>query len=273
MLVAVIDTETTGAEETDQVCEIAVVSVTGGRAGKGRDQLINPTCSVSPVARAVHHITDEELRCAPTMKELMDRRVSVLNLIRNADYVAGHYVDFDLKMLAQSGFNSVKPSICTWRCARHLWPDAPAFGNQVLRYWLSLVVPKTNQPPHRAMTDALATASLLARMLELRTLDDLVTLTSSPVLLTKVYFGQYRGQTWREVRLKDRGYLSWILKQDFGPDEMYTAEHWLKKTREQIDVEDGQVLQVREGSPHDLSPEGVRNTEGAADERPDLPKV
>lgn len=247
MFIAVIDTETTGDSETDQVCEIAVVGVTVGGVGRGRDQLIKPTCSVSPVARGVHHITDEELECAPTMAALMERRVSLLNIIRNADYVAGHYVDFDLRLLAQSGFESAKPKVCTWICARHLWPDAPAYGNQALRYWLNLDVPRTKHPPHRAMTDALATAHLLSRMLQTKYVANLVELTVTPVLLTNVSFGKYRGQTWKDVRLKDRGYLSWLLKQDFGPDEKHTAQHWLTKTREEIDAEGqgGQVLQVR----------------------------
>lgn len=276
MFIAVIDTETTGNEDADQVCEIAVVGVTMGGVGRGRDQLIKPTCSISPVARAVHHITDEELRCAPTMTELMQRRISLLNILKNADYVAGHSVDFDLKMLAQSGFECAKPKVCTWVCARHLWPNAPAYGNQVLRYWLNLDVPRTKHPPHRAMTDALATACLLTKMLETKHIANLVELTVTPVLLQKVTFGKYRGLTWREVRLKDRGYLAWILRQDdFGADERHTAQHWQSKTREEIDGEEqgGQVLQIREGQTYDISAAEGRNSEGPADARSNIPEV
>lgn len=276
MLVAVIDTETTGDGETDQVCEVAVVTVRGGRVGETRTQLIKPTCSVSPVARGVHHITDEELECEPTMTDLMSRRVSLLNIIKNADYVAGHFVDFDVRMLAQSGYVSAKPTVCTWKCARHMWPEAPAFGNQALRYWLNLNIPKMRHPPHRALTDAVVTAHILARMLATeRTIDDLVTLTSAPVLLRTVSFGKYRGQTWREVRLKDRGYLSWLLRQDFGADERHTAEHWFKMTREEVDAtgETGEVLQVRETAALDLPEETGRTAEGTVDGGPDIPEV
>jgi exodeoxyribonuclease X len=274
MLVAVIDTETTGASETDQVCELAVVTVTtAGKIKRRADQLIKPTCSISPVARAVHHITDEELRCSPTMKSLAERGESALSLIRSADCVAGHFIDFDLRMLAQSGFDAAKPRVCTWQCARHLWPDAPAYGNQVLRYWLSLAVPRAARPPHRALTDALTTATLLTEMLKTRTIYELFILTHSPVLMTSVKFGKYRGLTWREVRLRDRGYLSWILKQDFGADERHTAEHWLRKKRGEIDGEDSELLQVREGSARDPSAEAGGSAEGSANGGPDTAAV
>jgi exodeoxyribonuclease X len=211
----------------------------------------------------VHHITDEELECEPTMTDLMSRRVSLLNIIKNADYVAGHFVDFDVRMLAQSGYVSAKPTVCTWKCARHMWPEAPAFGNQALRYWLNLNIPKMRHPPHRALTDAVVTAHILARMLATeRTIDDLVTLTSAPVLLRTVSFGKYRGQTW-------------LLRQDFGADERHTAEHWFKMTREEVDAtgETGEVLQVRETAALDLPEETGRTAEGTVDGGPDIPEV
>jgi exodeoxyribonuclease X len=207
------------------------------------------------------------------MKTLVRKKNSILSLIRTADYVAGHFVDFDLRMLAQSGFVSARPMVCTWRCAKHLWPDAPAYGNQVLRYWLELVVPRTKRPPHRAITDALTTATLLAEMLKTTPMESLTVLTQTPVLLTKVTFGQYRGQTWREVRLKDRGYLSWILRQDFGDDERHTAEHWLKKKREEIDGPDSEVLSVRDEPTQHISAEELGSAEGTVDEGPNISKV
>ena len=44
-----------------------------------------------------------------------------------------------------------RPAICTYKAALRLWPDAPGYSNQVLRYWLR---PKGLSPviagmPHR----------------------------------------------------------------------------------------------------------------------------
>ena len=254
MQIAVIDTETTGVTDQDQVCELAVVALNSGERIYWESTLVRPTCSVSPQARAVHHIKESDLLLAMTMKRVMKQPIA--SLIRGADYVVAHSAEFDVSMLAQSGFDiREKKIICTWRCALHLWPDAPAHGNQVLRYWLGLDIPTMIQPPHRALPDAVVTSALLIEMLKLKTPEELHELTSAPILLKIMKFGKYRGMEWREVRLRDRGYLSWILSKDFGPDEKHTARHWLRKKKEEIDGEDSEVLPVREGPTRDLSEE------------------
>jgi len=259
MRIAVVDTETTGDSEQDQVCELAVATVDAETQQMilGRDQLVKPTCSMNVIARAVHHITDDQLKHAPTMAKLMARNKSILTEIKTSQYVAMHYADFDLRMLEQSGYKLTQEApgvkvICTWRASRHLWPDAPRHSNQVLRYWLDLAVPYCIRPPHRAMPDALTTATLVLRMLTLKTADELVQLTNTPYLQRIIGFGKYKGMEWRHVREIDRSYLSWILRQeDFGEEERYVAEFWNSKPLKDVlemSHDDAVLLQLREAA-------------------------
>lgn len=238
MKFAVTDTETTGVEQEDQVVELAICVLGGSRWSS----LVKPSCPVSHEARAAHHITDAELQTAWTMAEILERRglpeyghlperdaCATEPDWRREDVVfVAHNADFDRKMLLQSGVpEDVLPTrtICTWRCALHLFPDAPRHSNQVLRYYLGLIVPKLNAPPHRAMPDAVVTTVLLARMLKECSAEMLLELTTQPALLSRITFGKYRGMRWRDL---DPGYLNWILGQNFDEDAKHTARHWLR---------------------------------------------
>lgn len=240
MKFAVTDTETTGTEQGDQVVEIAIC-VLGEKTRWS--SLVKPSVLVTHEARAAHHITDEELRTAWTMEEILERRglpeyghlpekeaCAAEPDWRREDVVfVAHNAEFDRRMLLQSGVpEDVLPprTICTWRCALHLFPDAPRHSNQVLRYYLDLVVPKLKAPPHRAMPDVVVTSALLVRMLEERSAEELLQLTLQPALLSRVNFGKYRGMRWQDL---DSGYLSWILGQDFDEDARHTARHWLRE--------------------------------------------
>lgn len=257
IILSVTDTETTGVSEADQVVELAVVLtratervVTRPRTKSGRDvrwsSLIRPTCPVSPEGRAAHHLTDSELAEAPTMAELLERRglpeFGRVPALDEEHVLVAHNAEFDLRMLAQSGVPAALlpvRTICTWRCAQHLFPNAPRHSNQVLRYHLGLIVKlPIGVPPHRALPDALVTQALVERMLETHTVDQLVGLTAQPVLQQTCRIGQYRDRPWSVV---DIGFLRWIARQgprrpgpgdrDVGFDEdvLFAARHWLEQ--------------------------------------------
>jgi exodeoxyribonuclease X len=219
----VVDTETTGLGEGDQVVEFAAVWP-GGHS----HFLVRPTVPICPEARAAHHITDHLLASCgdaaiwrPSLGDLLERHPGPL---------VGHNISFDLQMISQT-WPDLWPeqwptNICTYRCALHLWPEAPSYSNQILRYYLGLEpVVKTNLPPHRALPDAAVTMALLNKMLETKTEQDLVALSQMPVVLRQVRFGKHRGALWSDV---PRDYLSWVSRQgDFDVDVLHTARHYL----------------------------------------------
>lgn len=222
--IVVLDTETTGEDPAAgaAVCEYAhsIVSVgpNGWYDGPIVEWLCNPGHPIPPEMSAIHHLRDADVEGCPTFAESAATR----DWSKVTHYCA-HNAKFDRAFVGS--VLPERPWVCTWRCASVLWPEAPNHKNQTLRYWLNLdVVIKSGLAPHRAGYDVAVTAALLIRMLRERTLEDLVDISSRPILLSTVHFGKHKGMRWADL---DSGYLRWVLRQDFDEDARHTARHWL----------------------------------------------
>lgn len=224
----VADTETSGFEpETCGLLEVAAVfAPKRGNGDLGWQSFVEFEGTIPPDAKAVHHIQEHEVaRGAP----FCNPREAVVEKLLSFDSGSTAYVfhnsAFDVGFLPEL---RERPLICTYRCALHVWPDAPSHKNTALMYWLG-----TKPDPrltvglaaHRALFDAAVTTSLLEHMLKSHTLDDLVALTQKPVLLTTVRFGKHKGEKWADV---PRDYAQWALyRSDMAaenPDLKYTLE-------------------------------------------------
>ena len=73
MVVRVIDIETTGIDPaSDAIIEIASVDlVRGGGVVNARSTYVAPGRPIPAVASAVHHLTDEDVRNAPPLAEVL----------------------------------------------------------------------------------------------------------------------------------------------------------------------------------------------------------
>lgn len=237
-MITVFDTETTGMGEDDEVCEVGYVVL------MVRDRVVTPVAQwsslvrptrvgVSHEARAAHHIMDEELAEAPTMRELVEQ--GDLRPLTNGTPVIAHNLEFDERLLRQSGVQISPRRICTYRTALHVLPEAGHYGNQFLRYYLEVnprPLPRDQVlPPHRALPDALVTEAVATWMLERHGLEHIEALQGRPALLVTCNIGDWRGRPWREV---DSGMLRWILKKDFGPDVKHTCMHWLREREKKV---------------------------------------
>ena len=203
----VLDTETTGLDPNeDKVVDISLVEVS---REKGIlpifDTLVDPQRDI-PVASAVHHITSRDVLGKPTFEEVWP---TILDYVKDAVIVA-HNAKFDRSMIPETN----RPWICSLRLARHLWPDTPAFGNQVLRYWLNLQVDA--KYAHSAAGDTLVTAHVFYRELahyrhvsKSDQVEDLIEYAASPIQVDSMPFGKHRG-----TRLVDlpKDYVDWALK-------------------------------------------------------------
>lgn len=93
---AVIDFETTGLDpEQDRVLEMGIVQFDDGVLSARHNYLINPGIPVPEESRAVHGITDEELKDAPRFSQIADE---VLGHLRGRLPVA-YNADFDKRFL------------------------------------------------------------------------------------------------------------------------------------------------------------------------------
>lgn len=221
-LALVLDTETTGVDaEKDAVVEVGgtLVDVEKAKIIGSFGRLVNPGIPIPPEARGIHHISDHEVSDAPPIKTIMGELAVIAPF-----FPVAHNAEFDSKFLPY--FKN--PWVCTYRCARHIWPDAPGYSNQTLRYWLKGLDEECSafaMPPHRARPDSWVTAHILLRLLREKKLEELVKLTSEPILLKTVTFGKHRGELWSKVPVD---YLAWIKRQpDMDSDVRHTAIYHL----------------------------------------------
>jgi exodeoxyribonuclease X len=204
----VIDVETTGlkSEEGDGVVEVGVVLVVvkpnrQTKIYRGESSLVNPYRPISASARGVHHISDADIQNAPELSEAIDDVCKPFG-VNDVEILAAHKADFErgfLPMLADRQW------ICTLQCSQHLWPDAPDFKEQTLRYHLGVDLPGLGA--HRALPDATVCAHILYKLLAEQTVDELLVLSATPILETTISFSQYRGRLWTDL---DQGMIIWV---------------------------------------------------------------
>lgn len=222
--IVVIDTETTGLDPVGcgvvEVAWVVVGSETMEIEETGSTFLHWPGL-IPPEARAIHHISPEDVADL-RLPSRAEAEEIINTLAGGAGFVAAHNAGFDSRFMP----GVVRPWICTWRCALHLWPEAPAHSNQVLRYWLGLELDlPEGLYPHRALYDTLTTAEILKVMLATGVgVEELLRLSSAPVMLKTVRFGKHRGEPWGEV---PSPYLRWCLNNLTDIDAIYTAQQTL----------------------------------------------
>ncbi|MEP0323259.1 exonuclease domain-containing protein [Bauldia litoralis] len=229
-IIRCVDVETTSIKEPPEsgVCEIGwwdVVMEQDGDTwspciGDGGNTPIDSGLPIEPEARAVHHITDADIEGAPRLGGVLDR------ISDGVDFFAAHSSAFERKFLGD--LFGDKPVICTLKAARRVWPDAPAHGLQVLRYWRGYT--EAASPAHRAGPDAYINAVLLADLINSgASVSDMVAWEQQPSLLPGlIRFGKHKGIAWSEA---PADYLDWLAnKSDMDEDTKFTASHWLRES-------------------------------------------
>lgn len=232
-IIRVVDLETTGsAPPAHGVCEIGWQDVALGSDGRweidgeGGQRFVNPGRAMPPVTQAIHHILDEQVADAPYWHDVAR---PVLDPWPRRIALAAHRSDFE-QQFCTPALTRNADWICTWKCALRLWPDAPKFSNQVLRYWRKPVGldHERGLPAHRAFPDAYVTAYALRDMLNDVGVAQLLEWSSVPGLLPRVVRpGPDRGKDWREI--EEESLIGFLGDRDI--DVRFTAETELARRR------------------------------------------
>lgn len=243
-----IDTETTGKEQEDRLCQFAykhyLVSGEDVMPHDELNELYLPPQKIGFEAMSVHHITNEMVAGKPTfakndaysyMQKLFDDPETV---------VVAHNIAFDAKMLAKEGI-AIRNQICTLKIARHLDPEGKLANHklQYLRYALGLNV---KGAAHDAMGDVNVLEALFKRLQKKVAEDylipfpivedylkEMMRLTDAPVLIPRFAFGKHKGKLIADVAKSDKGYLRWLLGsekekgEEADADMMYTLKKYL----------------------------------------------
>jgi DNA polymerase III epsilon subunit-like protein len=150
---AIIDTETTDLEGV--VLEVAAIALDGTVLFHS---LVNPECRVSPGARAVHGISDEELAAAPPLPVVWPRLVEAL---AGRTLLMSYNAEFDSGILDTSARRyGLEPLVQRWRCLMTLYA---AYVGDWSDYWESYRWQPLNGG-HRALEDCQAALGVLREM-------------------------------------------------------------------------------------------------------------
>ncbi len=228
-----LDTETTGIEATDRLCQVCY------RIGdQVKMEYFKPPVPVSVKSMSITHITNKMLEDKPVFAG--SNSAQELQKLLTSGVLVAHNALFDLEMLKREGME-IPQYICTLRVARHLDSTGiiPEYNLQYLRYYLDLDVPGN---AHDAEGDVNVLHAVFQRLLvkvkettgdEESAIKKMIEISSVPSLYKKFNFGKHKDKAISEIAKSDRGYLEWLLKQkmeseDEDVDWIYTLQFYLK---------------------------------------------
>ncbi len=247
---AFIDLETTGVNlGNDRIVEIAIVKILTDGTRSVKRKLINPEMPIPAASSAVHGITDEMVKDAPTFKQLAQEIKQMLDGCDLAGYNSNRFdipllmeeflraqVDFDMKgrrlLDVQAIFYKMEP--------RTLGAAYKFYCEKVL------------EDAHSAEADATATYEVLQAQVERypqlgNNVDSILkTIGEEPIVdfarrfiwengVEVFNFGKYKGKPVADVLRTEPQYYDWMMKGDFPQHtkqkltEIYTRT-LLKKT-------------------------------------------
>ncbi len=163
MLYAIVDIETTGSFAAGNgITEIAIVIHDGVKVLHFYESLVNPHTPIPYFIQRLTGIDNNMVAKAPSFEEIAGQ---VFELLQDKIFVA-HNVNFDYSFvkhhLKNHGYELDTKKLCTVRLARKVLPGLTGYSLTKLTHQLNI----NHGQHHRAGGDALATADLLAIILE-----------------------------------------------------------------------------------------------------------
>jgi ATP-dependent DNA helicase DinG len=160
---AVIDLETTnGPRHEQRIIEIGLCRVEDGAVRREWTSLINPERPIPYWVRQLTGITDGAVRRAPRFEEILPVLLDELD----DSILVAHHARFDVSCLNAElsrlwGKRLSNPYLCTVELSRRFLAGSENYRLETLSQWLGL----THTRPHRAHSDARATAELFCHLL------------------------------------------------------------------------------------------------------------
>jgi DNA polymerase III subunit epsilon len=162
----VVDVETTGGTPSSghRITEVAAVRVSGGQIREVYASLVNPCRPIPRMITRLTGITDAMVRGAPRFREIAPR---LSDALQGRVFVA-HNAPFDWRFVCAEmemgvGGTLSGRRLCTVRLARKLLPHLPSRSLDALADYFGLGIAAR----HRAEDDAVATAHVLLRFVEI----------------------------------------------------------------------------------------------------------
>ena len=227
----VFDLETTGVQVAkDRIVEISILKVNPDASRESKTWLVNPGMPIPPETSAIHGITDEKVKDAPTFKEIASK---VMEMIAGTDLGGFNSNRFDVPLLAEellrAGFD--------FDLNKFKLVDAQTIFHKMeprnLTAAYQFYCKKELVNAHSAEADVLATFEVLDAQVghyddlpnDIASLSEISSHNKFADLAGFIAFdkedketftfGKYKGQRVKEVFQKDLGYYGWIQNADF----------------------------------------------------------
>lgn len=225
------DLETTGTSIThDRIVELSYIKIFPDGSKEEKSRRINPEMHIPEASTAVHHITDEDVKDAPTFRQIA---VSLDEQLRDCDIAGYNSNKFDVPLLveefARAGIN--------FQVAGRKFIDVQNIFHKMEQRTLvaayKFYCGKDLTDAHSALADTRATYEVLLGQLERydtleNDVDKLaefsraghgVDLASRIVLndqdVPVFNFGKHKGKPVKDVFRAERSFYSWIMQGDF----------------------------------------------------------
>lgn len=161
---AIVDVETTGGLPLKtRIIEIAIIILQKNNINSIFNAIINPQTTIPSFITRLTGISNSMTRNAPTFREIAPE---ILKLTQNTIFVA-HNARFDYACInaemIRAGFSFSKPLLCTLELSRKAFPQIKKYNLNNLCKVLNI----PNTQPHRAKSDAIATANLLLKIMQI----------------------------------------------------------------------------------------------------------
>lgn len=223
-----LDCETTGLDiVNDHIIEVAAVRFTFDGIIDSFETLINPGCPISLASQAIHHISDEMVKDAPSIEHVLP---SVLQFVEG-HIIVGHGIGFDMEVLASAAQKKGIPCslrsnklIDTLRLAR-LYGESPVNSLDSLRQHFNIEW----QGAHRAMADVQVNIEIFKKLsAKFKTVHQLFDTLAKPIQMRLMPLGKYKGREFKDLPLD---YLRWAVRMDFDDDLLFSLKSELNRRK------------------------------------------
>ena len=225
------DLETTGTNVTqDRIVELSFIKVYPDGHDESKTRRINPEMPIPPASTAVHHITDEDVKDAPTFRQVAR---SLMDIFEGCDIAGYNSNKFDVPLLieefSRAGYN--------FDVSGRRFVDVQNIFHKMEQRTLvaayKFYCGKNLEDAHSALADTRATYEVLLGQLDRypelendveklaefsrsgRNLDLAARIVRDDKDVPVFNFGKHKGQPVKEVFRKEPSFYSWMMQGDF----------------------------------------------------------
>jgi len=229
----VFDLETTGLNiSKDRIVQIAILKIHPSGKKEELNLLINPEMNISDSNSAIHGVTNEMVKDAPTFK---DAGSEIVAFIGTSDLAGYNSNKFDIPVLAEEFLRvDIEFDLSTKDCV-DIQNIFHKMEQRTLVAAYKFYCSKELTNAHDAMADTVATWEVFEKQLEQYdnlkpNIDFLADFSRNSVHKNidfagrlainenneAIYnFGKHKGKTIKEISVSEPGYYGWMLEADF----------------------------------------------------------